>query len=132
MHDSQAASSRRYRPVLKIASGGMGAVYVGFHTGAAGFHRPVAIKRAHPHLLEDPQFRRMLVTESRLASMVRHPNVVGVTDVEEVNGELLLVMDYVEGASLFELMNAKAPLPPSIAFRIVLDVCHGLSALHST
>jgi serine/threonine protein kinase len=121
----------RYRPILKIASGGMGAVYVGFHTGAAGFHRPVAIKRAHPHLLEDQEFRDMLVTESRLASLVRHPNVAGVCDVEEVNGELLLILDYIEGASLFELMNGPTPLPPALALRIVLDVCQGLAALHS-
>lgn len=109
----------------------MGAVYLGFQSGAAGFRRPVAIKRAHAHLLENPEFRRMLIAESRLASLVRHPNVVSVCDVDDVDGELLLIMDYVEGASLSELMTSGTPLPPSIALRIILDSCQGLHALHS-
>ncbi len=121
---------RRYRLVLKIASGGMGSVYLGFQCGAAGFRRPVAIKRAHPHLLEDESFRRMLVREARLASLVRHPNVASVSDVDELEGELLLIMDYVEGAPLSELMRATPPLGAARAMRVVLDACHGLDALH--
>lgn len=122
--------ARRYSLVLKIASGGMGAVYLGFQTGAAGFRRPVAIKRAHAHLAEDPEFRRMIINESRLAALVRHPNVVGVCDVEDVDGELFLVMEYVEGATLAELMASERPLPLRLTLRIIADACRGLDALH--
>lgn len=108
----------------------MGTVYLGQQRGAAGFQRLVAVKRAHPHLLEDESAVKMLVTEARLASLVRHPNVVGVTDVEEEAGELLLVMEYVEGASLSEVNADTGPMSLGIAMRIILDACEGLDALH--
>jgi serine/threonine protein kinase len=124
-------SSSRFQLLLKIASGGMGTVYLGRQKGPAGFQRLVAIKRAHPHLLEDANIVRMLALEARLASLIRHPNVVGVTDVEVADGELLLVMEYVEGGSLAEVA-AGGLLPIGIALRVILDVCEGLHAVHET
>ena len=127
--------SSRYELVTKIASGGMGTVYVGCLRGAAGFRRLVAIKRAHPHLLEDPRTREMLVAEARVASRIHHVNVVSVLDVEELEGEMLLVMDYVDGPSLAQLVTEgqrlRAPIPPAVALRIVLDACAGLEATHA-
>ena len=79
---------QRYRVKSLLGMGGMGAVYLGFQTGAAGFRRPVAIKRAHAHLAEDPEFRRMIINEAWLASLVRHPNVVSVCDVDDVDGAI--------------------------------------------
>jgi serine/threonine-protein kinase len=79
----------RYELIAKIASGGMATVYVGRVRGAAGFWRLVAIKRAHPHLIEQREFREMLVAEAMLASRIHHTNVVSVLDVEEREGELL-------------------------------------------
>jgi serine/threonine-protein kinase len=90
----------RYELLLPLASGGMAIVYVGRLRGAAGFSRLVAIKRAHPHLTRDERFSRMLRAEAELASRIHHPCVVSVLDVEASGGELLLVMDYVEGAAL--------------------------------
>jgi serine/threonine-protein kinase len=112
----------------------MATVYVGRLSGAVGFWRLVAIKRAHAHLLEQPAFARMLVAEARLASKIHHPNVVSVQDVEELEGELLLVMDYVEGASLAALIAQAAEsgvaMPARVAARIVLDAAAGLHAAH--
>jgi eukaryotic-like serine/threonine-protein kinase len=126
--------SSRYELLVRVASGGMGTVYVGRRHGAGGFSRLVAIKRAHPHLLEDAVFRRMLAKEARLASLVHHPNVVGVLDVEELDDELLLVMDYVHGVTLAALISRSNPPddPPSVevAVRIGLDACEGLHAVH--
>ena len=123
-------SSSRYCIASCIASGGMGSVYIGIQRGAAGFKRPVAIKRAHPYLLADPSFRDTILREARNASAVRHPNVVSVDDVEETDGELLLVMDYVEGTSLSHVLAATPLLAPAIAVRIVMDVCSALNAIH--
>ena len=123
----------RYELLVKIASGGMATVYVGRVRGAVGFWRLVAIKRAHPHLLADPIFSKMLIDEAKLASRIHHPNAVAVLDVEELGEELLLVMDYVEGAALSELLKQTSPtdpLPPRIAVRILLDACAGLQAAH--
>ncbi len=128
-------SASRYELLATIASGGMATVYVGRLRGAGGFSRTVAVKRAHPHLLADPTYRTMLVDEARLAARLHHPNVVAVLDIEELAGELSLVMDYVEGSSLMELMEtsraAGQPLSPRIAMRVALDACAGLHAAHS-
>jgi serine/threonine-protein kinase len=125
----------RYELLVKIASGGMATVYVGRLRGVEGFSRQVAIKRAHPHLVEDPAFRRMLIAEARLAARIHHPNVVSVQDVDEADGELLLAMDYVEGAALSSLLgaaiHAERPLPPAIAVRVILDAALGLHAAHT-
>jgi serine/threonine-protein kinase len=126
--------SSRYELLGKIASGGMATVFAGRLRGAEGFYRLVAIKRAHPHLLEDPAFRRMLLEEARLASRLHHPNIVAVQDVEELSGELLLIMDYIEGTSLADLLwgdDAEGrPLHARAAVRIALDACAGLQAVH--
>jgi serine/threonine protein kinase len=124
-------SSSRYELLVKIASGGMASVYVGRLSSAVGVSRLVAIKRAHPFLLEqDPSFSRMLVAEATLASRIHHPNVVAVQNVEEVEGELLLIMDYVEGASLAELAEGEPRPSATIAVRVLLDAAAGLHAAH--
>jgi serine/threonine-protein kinase len=126
--------ARRYEPLLKIASGGTAAVYVGTAAGALGFRQLVAIKIPHAHLADDPAFRAALVEEARIAARLHHANVVDVRDVEVDEGGVQLVMDYVEGASLSELVRAWAkeppPRPAAVAIRIVLDACEGLRALH--
>lgn len=124
-------SSSRYQVTRCIAKGGMGSVYVGVQRGAGGFARPVAIKRMHPHLLEDAEARNLILEEARLASAVRHPNVVSINDVEEVAGELLLVMDYIEGGSLSQLLARGGQVPMEVALRIVVDACAGIDAIHT-
>src|ERR1700728_1570593 len=89
-----------YEPLLELATGGMAVVYVARQVGAGGFERLVVIKRVHPHLLADRDFHDMFRDEGRVAAMLHHPNVVAVTDVVELDGELFLVMEYVESTSL--------------------------------
>ena len=124
----------RYRPLVKLASGGMATVYLGALDGPAGFRQIVAIKRPHAHLLEQAEMRDAALAEARIAARFRHANVVDVRDVE-VSGEAIqLVMDYVEGATLSTLLShfarRKERIPTSVAMRIVLDACAGLSAVH--
>ncbi|HQP37232.1 MAG TPA: serine/threonine-protein kinase, partial [Polyangiaceae bacterium] len=138
MAAGEAASSGprrpRYEPVFKLASGGMATVHIGYLRGALGFRQIVAIKQPHPHLLEDPAFRKSFVAEAMLASKIHHANVVDVRDVEVSGDSIVLVMDYVEGASLSILEHAVAmslrPMPVHVAVRIVMDACAGLHAAH--
>ena len=130
-----AQTSPRYAPLVKIASCGMATVFLGAESGRSGKKAElVAIKRPHEHLLEDPSFRRTLLDEARLASRIHHANVVDVRDVDESERGLQLVMDYVEGASLSQLLVRGAKggpkVPPAIAIRILLDACAGLHAAH--
>lgn len=124
--------ARRYEPLVKIASGGTAAVWVGAPRGVTG--PLVAIKRPHAHLADDPSFRRALVAEATIASRLAHPNVVDVRDVEEDDDGIALVMRYVEGCSLSELIRSWSREPPpraaACALRVALDTCAGLVALH--
>src|SRR5580700_8388156 len=101
----------RYEPVAKLASGGMGTVYVGLMRGAMGFRQLVALKQPHDHLAEEEEFRRAFVMEAKLASLVRHANVVDVRDIEVSGDVIQLVMDYVEGASLLQVLMKLASQP---------------------
>jgi eukaryotic-like serine/threonine-protein kinase len=124
----------RYLLSDAIAAGGMASVHLGRLLGEAGFSRTVAIKRMHAHLARDPEFVRMFVDEARLASRVRHPNVVATLDVVEAGDELFLVMEYVEGESLLRLMTSAAEdgqrIPLGIASAIGSGILGGLDAAH--
>ncbi|MBW2527904.1 MAG: serine/threonine protein kinase, partial [Deltaproteobacteria bacterium] len=131
---NQLAGTSRYELLVKIATGGTATVYVGRFSSAEGFRRLVAVKRAHPHLRDDPTARRMLVREATLASGIHHANVVPILDIEDSDDDLLLVMSYVEGGSLADLLDASldggTALSGPVALRAVLDACAGLSAVH--
>ncbi len=124
----------RYAIYGEIASGGMATVHVGRLLGGAGFSRTVAVKRLHPQFARDPDFVSMLLDEARLASRIRHPNVVSTLDVVASGGELFLVMEYVQGESLSRLVRAakqkgeRIPIP--IALTIIAGVLQGLHAAH--
>lgn len=124
----------RYALFDEIASGGMATVHLGRLIGPVGFSRTVAIKRLHNHFAKDPDFSAGFVDEARLAARIHHPNVVPIIDVLAENGELSLVMDYVEGESLARLLRQassvgeKAPL--AVASSILCGTLYGLHAAH--
>lgn len=125
----------RYALFEQFATGGMATVHLGRLDGAGGFSRVVAIKRLLPHLVANREFTDMLLNEARLAARVRHPNVVATLDVVASKGDVLLVLDYVEGEALSTLCRAQAKqvrdfVPIPIAVGILQDVLHGLLAIH--
>jgi hypothetical protein len=124
----------RYELLLEIASGGMATVYIGRQHGAGGFERLVAIKRMHPHVGSVPELAASFMDEARIASLIRHPNVVNVHDVHEADGEHLLVMDYVDGPSLANVLKAARKRNERISrpagIRVLIDVLSGLHAAH--
>jgi serine/threonine protein kinase len=125
----------RYVLYDQIASGGMASVYLARLTGVAGFSRTVAVKRLHAHLAHEPEFVAMFLDEARLVANIRHPNVVPTLDVVAHEGELFLVMEYVQGASLAALLRAasgkNATVPPGIVSAIVCNTLLGLHAAHT-
>jgi eukaryotic-like serine/threonine-protein kinase len=112
----------------------MATVHYGRLLGPVGFSRTVAIKRLHPQFAKDPEFAAMFLDEARVAARIRHPNVVQTLDVVALDGELFLVMDYVQGESLGRLIRASSAkrefLPLDIVSSIVCGVLHGLHAAH--
>jgi serine/threonine protein kinase len=124
----------RYALYDLIASGGMASVHFGRLVGPVGFARTVAIKRLHPQFASDPEFVSMFLDEARLAARIRHPNVVPTLDVVSLEGELFLVMEYVQGEPLGGLIKAMRktgqPMPVPYAVAIVAGALRGLHAAH--
>lgn len=121
-----------YQIVSELARGGMGCVYLARRDGAAGFQRHFAVKVMNQSLTTDPEALSMLLDEAHITSRLHHPNVVSVLDIGVADGAYYLVMDYVEGCSLQELLtrsrnehSAREIVP------IMLDALHGLHAVHS-
>jgi ABC-type sugar transport system substrate-binding protein len=124
----------RYVLYGEIASGGMAAVYFGRLVGPAGFARPVAIKRLHAQFARDPNFVRMLLDEGRLAARIQHPNVVPTLDVVTYEDEVFIVLEYVPGVSLANLIRSvrrgEKQIPPIIGASIIAGMLQGLHAAH--
>jgi serine/threonine-protein kinase len=112
----------------------MATVHVGRLLGQVGFSRTVAIKRLHPQFAMDPDFCGQFLDEARLVARIRHPNVVPTLDVVAAAGELFIVMDYVDGLSLAQLLrqvrdNRGLVRIPLVA-TIMTGVLQGLHAAH--
>ncbi len=124
----------RYTLHGKIAAGGMATVYFGRFTGPVCFSRVVAVKRMHPELARDPELVMMFLDEASLAARVQHPNVVATLDVVAEAGEIFIVMEYVNGASLARLARGAARrgerVPVAVAASILVGTLEGLHAAH--
>ncbi|HEY6464086.1 MAG TPA: protein kinase [Polyangiaceae bacterium] len=124
----------RYAIFDSIAAGGMATVHFGRLVGEGGFARTVAIKRLHAQYAQDPEFATMFLDEARLASRIRHPNVVVTLDVVAAERELYVVLEYVHGESFAKLLRASrdagARPPPAVVSSILAGVLHGLHAAH--
>lgn len=124
----------RYAVFHEIAAGGMATVHLGRLLGPVGFSKTVAIKRLHGNLARDPEFVSMFLDEARVAARIQHPNVVSTLDVAAMDGEVFLVLDYVQGESLSRLLKAMRGREARPELRIVSSVMvnalHGLHAAH--
>jgi serine/threonine-protein kinase len=128
----------RYLLQYEIASGGMASVYLARSLGAAGFERPIAIKRIHPHLAKKPVFVDMFLDEARLNARIAHPNVCNVFDFGEADGSYFMAMEYLVGQPLSRVLGAVATRQEllsstrwhALAARILADACQGLHAAH--
>jgi eukaryotic-like serine/threonine-protein kinase len=124
----------RYRAIRRIANGGSAEVFYGEQTGAAGFRRDVVLKRIHPKLWVNEQFRQMLIDEAHLAMSLTHPNLVQVLDVGESAGTSFLVLELVDGWTLAQISKrgkeAAMPLGPELACYIAAEICRGLEYAH--
>ncbi|HVK88125.1 MAG TPA: protein kinase [Kofleriaceae bacterium] len=98
----------RYELLARLATGGMGEIFLARLEGAAGFEKLFVIKRILPHLADDARFRQMLIGEARLASKLSHANICQVYELGETDGQLYIVMEYLEGITLLPLLRKKS------------------------
>ncbi len=127
----EAQTYGRYEVIARVGRGGMGTVYLARAVGEGGFHRLFILKVLHEHLGSDPNFLEMMQREARLAARLHHPNVVSIVDVGTQGDCFYIVMDYVEGCTLADLLNHHVSHRPArVIVPVLLDALSGLQAAH--
>ena len=121
--------SDRYQIIKSIGEGGMANVYLAYDTI---LERNVAVKVLRGDLANDEKFVRRFQREALQASSLSHPNIVEVYDVGEDNGEYYIVMEYVEGKHLKNLLKKRGKLTIPEVVDIMLQVTSGLSIAHDS
>ncbi len=119
----------KYHLELRLGQGGMGVVYKARHSYLKTLH---AIKIILPDLVgNDPQLVTRFRQEALAAAAIRHQNVVGVSDYGVINGTVpFLVMEYVDGESLHDLLAREKQLTPEHALELITAICAGVGAAH--
>jgi eukaryotic-like serine/threonine-protein kinase len=127
-------SASRFRSLFVVGRGGMGSIEVAIETPEDGAERVVALKRMLPSSVLDKRHTEMFLREAKLASMLAHPNVVHATSFGERDGELFLVMEYIEGEPLSRMVAVAQERGLTLALPVVAhvlaDICEGLHAAH--
>lgn len=121
--------SDRYQIIKSIGEGGMANVYLAYDTI---LDRNVAVKVLRGDLATDEKFVRRFQREALSASSLSNPNIVEVYDVGEDNGEYYIVMEYVEGKHLKNLLKKRGKLTVPEVIDIVLQITNGLSVAHDS
>jgi serine/threonine-protein kinase len=119
----------QYRILDEIGKGGMGRVYKAEHMT---MHRVVALKILASDLTKTERARQLFQREVRAAARLVHPNIVTAYDANQVGDRMYLVMEYVDGPNLQQLVRSQGPLPVSQACDFVRQVALGLQYAHET
>ncbi len=111
-----------------VGRGGMGEVYLAHHRG---LNRPVAVKILPENLTAQPEFVQRFLREARSAAQLDHPNIVQVHDVGQRDGLYYIVMQFVDGQSLDDILTRRKKLPVKDAVTVVRKVAQALAAAHA-
>ncbi len=115
-----------YKILEKLGEGGMGVVYKAQDTK---LDRIVALKFLPKHLLLDEEAKTRFVHEAKAASALNHPNITTVYEIDEVEGECFICMEYIEGKSIKDLVEEKGFSMEEI-LKVAIQIAEGLNAAH--
>ncbi|HEX8633012.1 MAG TPA: protein kinase [Pyrinomonadaceae bacterium] len=119
----------KYRIEERISEGGMGTVYRATHVL---MEKAVAIKVLHPSLAADDKIVARFTREAKAASRISNPHALNVTDFgESENGIVFLVMEYLRGKTLKEVVRGESPLPLARVVEVTRQICGALDAAHA-
>jgi serine/threonine-protein kinase len=121
--------SDRYRIQRELAQGGMAEVYLA-HDEL--LDRPVALKALFPEYAREPSFVERFRREAQAAANLNHPNIVAIYDWGQESGTYFIVMEYVEGRSLRDLIRAEGPIDGNQAAEITAEIASALAFAHRT
>ncbi|MFY2556097.1 serine/threonine protein kinase [Corallococcus terminator] len=123
----------KYELLRKIASGGMGQVFLAREHGT-GFERLVVLKLILPHLAEDDEFLSMFLDEAGLVARLTHPNLITILDLSQIEGRHCLAMEYVQGDDVRRLEKysraQNKPMSVGLILRVIADAAAGLHYAH--
>jgi len=122
------SDSKNIKIIQTVASGGTAVLFKAVQTS---LDRVVAVKRLHQHLTNDENFTRRFVLEAKAAASLDHENIVHVIDFGSEDGCYQMVMEFVEGESLSDILERWRPIKSDMALAIVHQICLGLEHAHS-
>jgi serine/threonine protein kinase len=119
----------RFRIECEIGTGGMGTVYRAAHLG---LERPVAVKIIKPEYASDPDVADRFMREARTMAKLRHPHAAMIFDAGNLpDGRHFIIMEFVEGQTLSEILESEGRFTPERAVRIAADICDVLAEAHN-
>ncbi len=118
----------KYRVLMELGEGGTAHVFLAVARGPSGFNKLVVLKALKRTLAGDKDFRRMFMNEARLSARLNHPNIVQVNEVIEQEGLPVIVMQYLEGRPLLDIIS-RASDRLTLAMHLQI-ICDSLSGLH--
>jgi serine/threonine protein kinase len=122
----------KYEVISKIKQGGFGVIYYGFDRK---FEKPVAIKAIEPSLLQEAKYIDLFLEEAKNAAKLNHNNIVHVYDLIKENGQFYIIMEYIDGIDLRQLLKkSKAKetnIPVELSVYIIKEICKALEYAHN-
>lgn len=117
----------KYIITEKIGDGGSSIIYKGIHSV---LKLPVAIKMLKHEMAMDPDFIEIFSNEAKIIAQLNHPQIVRVYDIEELYRTVFIIMEYLEGVPLRQILDNTKKLPMEKTLDIVLQTCFGLEYAH--
>jgi serine/threonine protein kinase len=116
------------RITSKIGQGGMGMLYMAEHVNVG---KPFAVRHLAPELAQNQMYRERFINEAKALAQLKHDNIVRIYEVIEKEGNIFLIMEYVDGYTLANILKNRGVLPEKEALSIAKSILKGLNYAHS-
>ncbi len=125
----------KYQLLCRVAVGGMAEIFLGFAKSGPTAYKPVVLKRILQEQREDENSLQMLIDEAKVTATLSHPNVAQVLDLEKAGEDVLLVIEFIRGATLEEIAQVytdrKEQVPMGFVLAAIRDCALGINHAHS-